>query len=313
MNAEFARLAATHPRLAALVTRALGRVAPAAAVVFPNDEVSLQAVMSCASLGLARQTLYGNAAVINKLCPNIEATDSIAIVDTGDAPRHAADAAVSATRRGLHALLVKGALHTDELLSAVLNRETGLRGGGRLTHTFLFEMQRYHKLLGLTDAVVNIEPDLKTKAEALLHAVRLLRQLGVVAPKVAALAAVEVETASIGATQDAAQLAAQGRAGVFGDAQVEGPLGLDNAISASAARIKGIVSSVAGDPDLLVVPDLNAGNLLYKSFVYLAGAECAGVVHGAQVPIVLTSRAESVFSRLASMAVASMLHQGNPA
>ena len=220
--------------------------------------------------------------------------------------REAARIAVADAASGRVAVLMKGSLHTDELLGAVVARDSGLRGLGRLTHTFVFDLPRYHKLLALTDAVVNISPDLPTKAESLTHAIELMRKLGVVAPKVAILAAVETVNASIPATLDARTLTEWGASGRFGVATVDGPLGFDNAISAHAAATKGIVSAVAGDPDILLVPDLNAGNILYKSFVYIGGGECAGVVQGGRVPIVITSRADSLFSRVASCALAQI-------
>jgi phosphate acetyltransferase/phosphate butyryltransferase len=181
-----------------------------------------------------------------------------------------------------------------------------LGGAGRITHTFIFDLPRYPKLLAVTDAVVNIAPDVSTKADAIANSVRLLGQLGIPNPKVAILAAVETVHESIPATVDARTLVAFALSGRFGPAIVEGPFGFDNAVSAEAAASKGIVSAVAGDPDLLVVPDLNSGNMLYKSFVYMGGGECAGLVLGARVPVILTSRADSHFSRIASCALASI-------
>ncbi len=221
--------------------------------------------------------------------------------------RAAAEAAVVLARADTNGARMKGSLHTDELMSAVVRNHTGLRARRRISHVFVFDAPRYPKLIALADCVVNIAPDLRTKRDIVFNACELLRSaLGIARPKVGILAAVETVNAQIQATVDAAALVEEGRAGAFGDALVEGPLGFDNAISADAARIKGIASQVAGDADLLVVPDLNAGNLLYKSFVYIGGAECAGLVLGAKVPIVLTSRADSLVARVASVALAAL-------
>jgi phosphate acetyltransferase/phosphate butyryltransferase len=199
---------------------------------------------------------------------------------------------------------MKGSLHTDELMAAVVNKEAGLRGSSRISHAFVFDLPRYHKLLALADCVVNIAPDLKTKKDIVGNAVALLRQIGIAQPKVGIVTAVEVVNPSIPATLDAQALVDMARTGAWPGALVEGPFGFDNAFSAEAARIKKIESQVAGDADLLVMPDLNAGNMLYKSFNYVGGGDCAGLVLGAQVPIVLTSRADSLQSRRASVALA---------
>jgi phosphate acetyltransferase len=298
---------ASHPRLVSLIDHARSRPPLSTAIVFPNDEVALRAATSALMAGSLKPMLYGNKRIIESLAKENGAINDIAIVDTGSEPRQAARIAVAAVRRGEHAALMKGSLHTDELLHAVLDPEAGLRTERRLTHTFVFDVPSYHKLFALTDAVVNIAPNLATKADALANAIDVMRALGVARPKAAIVAAVEVESSAIPATVDAARLRELAESGHFGNAIVEGPLGFDNAISAEAARIKGIVSSVAGDPDVLLVPDLNAGNIFYKSLVYLAGGECAGIVQGARVPIVLTSRADSEFSRLASAALASIM------
>jgi len=202
---------------------------------------------------------------------------------------------------------MKGSLHTDELMSAVIHKSTGLRGTTRISHAFVFDLPRYPKLLALADCVVNITPHVPAKRDILTNAIGLLRRLGVVQPKVGIVAAVETVNPAIQATLDAKALVELAREHhVWGDAIVEGPLGFDNAVSAEAARIKGIESRVAGDADLLLVPELNAGNLLYKSFVYIGGGECAGLVLGARVPIVLTSRADSLLARIASVALATI-------
>ncbi len=260
--------------------------------------------MVAARLGIIEPVFYGPASAQGMLIAAGASSQQLRWVDTGDSAREAARIAVGDAAAKRVALLMKGSLHTDELLGAVLARDSGLRLSGRLTHTFVFDLPRYHKLLAVTDAVVNIAPDVQAKAESLTHAIDLMRKMGVVAPKIAVLAAVETVHPSIPATLDARTLAEWGASGHFGSATVHGPLGFDNAISAHAAAAKGITSAVAGDPDILLVPDLNCGNILYKSFVYIGGGECAGVVQGGRVPIVLTSRADSLFSRVASCALA---------
>ena len=199
---------------------------------------------------------------------------------------------------------MKGSLHTDELMSAIVSRRSGLRGDSRISHAFVFDLPRYPKLLALADCVVNIAPNLPTKHDILGNAVRLLQRIGIASPKVAIVAAVETVNPAIPATVDAQALVESAHNGAWPGAIVEGPFGFDNAVSADAARIKGIASKVAGDADLLLMPDLNAGNMLYKSFVYIGGGDCAGLVLGCRVPIVLTSRADSLQSRVASVALA---------
>ncbi|WP_370590619.1 bifunctional enoyl-CoA hydratase/phosphate acetyltransferase [Xylophilus sp. ASV27] len=207
-------------------------------------------------------------------------------------------------REGALGALMKGSLHTDELMSAVVDKACGLRGDTRISHLFLFDLPRYPKLLGLADCVVNIAPPLAVKRDILGNAIGLLRALGVTHPKVGIVAAVETVNPAIPATVDAQALVEMARQGAWPGATVEGPFGFDNVISAEAAQIKKMASSVSGDADLLLVPDLNAGNMLYKSFTYIGGGECAGLVLGARVPIVLTSRADSLPSRIASVALA---------
>lgn len=274
------------------------------AIVYANDALTLRAAIDATQLGLIAPLFYGPEASLRALAARMDVSLPGVCIDTGAVAAQAATAAVRDALGGRIQALMKGSLHTDELLRAVVARESGLRSSRRITHTFVFDLPRFPKLLALTDAVVNIEPDVDTKAEAIIGAVRLLAQLGVAAPKVAILAAVETVSASIPATLAAEALVALATRGRFGAARVEGPLGFDNAISATAAAAKGIVSAVAGAPDLLVAPDLNSGNILYKSFIYIGGGECAGIVQGARVPIVLTSRADSSFSRIASCALA---------
>ena len=299
---------ASHPRLEQLVARAIARAgsAPSAlALVYPCDALAMDAAGRILDSGMARPVLIGPAGLIAQAAAQAGVTlDRFEVVDTGV---HAPDAALRATtlaRSGTVSALMKGSLHTDELMSAVVNKATGLRDNTRISHAFVFDLPRYPKLLALADCVVNIAPDLKTKKDILGNAVALLQTLGIARPKVGIVAAVETVNPAIPATTDARDLVDMAKAGAWPDAIVEGPLGFDNAISAEAARIKKIQSQVAGAADLLVMPDLNAGNMLYKSFNYIGGGDCAGLVLGASVPIVLTSRADSLQSRLASVALA---------
>lgn len=280
------------------------------AVVFPHDVASLRAAVTATQIGLINPVFYGSEARIRALAESESLSIPGVIYDTGGAAIAAANAAVIDAGLERVQALMKGCLHTDELLAPVVARDSPMRGAGRITHTFVFDLPRYHKLLAVTDAVINIAPDIPTKLEEIVNALQLLNRLGVHTPKVAIVAAIETVNASIPATLDAAALVALASEGRFGSAIVEGPLGLDNAVSLAAASAKGIASAVAGDPDLILVPDLNSGNLLYKSFVYVGGGECAGLVQGARVPIILTSRADSQFSRIASCALARIALPG---
>ena len=259
--------------------------------------------------------LIGSRALIERAAAEaaIDIADFELVTSEGDDPRTAAERAVELARSGAFGALMKGSLHTDELMSAVIHKSQGLRGKTRISHAFVFDLPRYPKLLALADCVVNIAPHVPAKRDILTNAIGLLRTLGVVRPKVGIVAAVETVNPAIQATLDADSLVALAQTGEWGDAIVEGPLGFDNAVSAEAARIKGMRSQVAGDADLLLMPDLNAGNMLYKSFVYIGGGECAGLVLGARVPIVLTSRADSLQSRIASVALAMIAQAGRPA
>ena len=298
----------THPKLSALIERAKSLPPLVTAVVYANDALSLRAAIAAAQDGLIEPVFYGCEARIRALAEQLNLPLLGRIEETGESAVDAARRAVRDAAENRVSALMKGSLHTDELMAAVVARDSGLRAETRITHTFIFDLPRYAKLIALTDAVINIAPDVRTKADAITNALRLLIQLGIVAPKVAILAAVETVHERIPATIDAQELVALALSGRFGSAMVEGPFGFDNAISATAAAAKGIVSAVAGCPDLLVVPDLNSGNMLYKSFVYVGGGECAGIVQGARVPIILTSRADSQFSRIASCALASIAH-----
>jgi phosphate acetyltransferase/phosphate butyryltransferase len=298
----------THPRLQALMARATaqaGASPQALGLVYPCDALALDAARRIQDSGMARPVLIGPAARITAAADaaHVDVRD-FELIDSGSAAPDAALRACDLARTGDVRALMKGSLHTDELMAAVVNKDAGLRGSSRISHAFIFELPRYHKLLALADCVVNIAPDLKTKKDILGNAVALLHKLGIAEPKVGIVAAVEVVNPSIPATLDAQALVAMAHAGAWPGAIVEGPFGFDNAFSKEAARIKNMASQVAGDADLFIMPDLNAGNMLYKSFNYVGGGDCAGLALGAQVPIVLTSRADSLQSRMASVALA---------
>ncbi len=280
---------------------------PPLGIVYPGDAVALGAAWHVLEAGIARPVLIGPRDKIAAAADAAEVDASaFDLVDVQGGPRDAAELAVAMARSGAVAALMKGSLHTDELMGAVVQKSTGLRGERRISHIFLFDLPRYPKLLALADCVVNIAPHLPAKRDILANAIELLHRLGEECPKVGILAAVETVNPAIQATVDAKALVDLARQRAFGGAVVEGPFGFDNAISSAAAHTKGIVSQVAGDADLLLVPDLNAGNILYKSFIYIGGGECAGIVLGARVPIVLTSRADSLTARIASAALAML-------
>ncbi|MBS0448355.1 MAG: bifunctional enoyl-CoA hydratase/phosphate acetyltransferase [Proteobacteria bacterium] len=277
------------------------------AVVHPCDALAVDAAQRMATLGIAEPVLVGDPDAIRAAgaASDVDAA-AFEIVPSGPSGAEAAARATALVHAGGADALMKGSLHTDELMSAVVDRATGLRGERRISHAFLFDLPRYPKLLALADCVVNIAPNLAAKRSILGNAIELLQTLGIAEPKVGVVAAVETVNPAIPATLDAAELARLGREGAWPGAIVDGPFGFDNAISAESARIKKISSPVPGDADLLLMPDLNAGNMLYKSFVYIGGGDCAGLVLGARVPVVLTSRADSLQSRIASVALAGL-------
>jgi phosphotransacetylase len=275
-----------------------------AAVAHPCEELALAGAMEAGRQGLITPILVGPVARIR----GIAAGHGIDLdgVELVDAPHShaAADAAVALVRTGRAELLMKGSLHSDELLGSVLAPDAGLRTGRRLSHVFIMDIPTYHKVLMVTDGGINIAPGLEDKADICRNAIDLAIALGVGRPKVAVLAAVETVTSKMPATIDAAALCKMAERGQITGGVIDGPLAFDNAISAEAARTKGIDSPVAGDPDILLAPDLEAGNMLAKQLSFLARADSAGLVLGARVPIVLTSRADNVRSRIASCAIA---------
>ena len=221
---------------------------------------------------------------------------------------HAAAAqGVALVRAGHAQLLMKGSLHTDELMHEVMARETGLRTARRISHVYIMDVPRYPRPLFITDAAISIAPSLEDKRDIVQNAIDLARILGVARPRVAILSAVETVTSKLQSTLDAAALCKMADRGQITDGLLDGPLAFDNAISRQAAAEKGIASAVAGQADIVVVPDLVSGNILAKQLIFLAGADAAGVVVGAQVPIILTSRADAETARIASCAVAVLM------
>jgi phosphotransacetylase len=276
------------------------------AVAHPCEATALSGAIEAARQGLITPILVGPASRIHDVAR--ESAIELGNTPVIDVPHsHAAAAkAVELVRQGRAELLMKGSLHSDELLAAVVAKETGLRTGRRISHVFIMDVPTYHKVLIVTDAAINIAPALEDKADICQNAIDLARSLGVDMPKVAVLAAVETVNSRMPATIEAACLCKMADRGQITGGLVDGPLAFDNAISAEAARMKGIRSDVAGDPDILLVPDLEAGNILAKQLSFLAKADSAGLVLGARVPIILTSRADSVRSRIASCAVAML-------
>jgi phosphate acetyltransferase len=274
------------------------------AVAHPCETSALAGAMEAGEKNLITPILVGPAAKIRQVASDAGiGLGSVRIVDASHSHESAAKA-VALVRAGEAELLMKGSLHTDELLGAVVARETGLRTGRRISHVFIMDVPTYHKVLIVTDAAINIAPALDDKVDICQNAIDLARALGLELPRLAILAAVETVNAKMQATIDAACLCKMAERGQITGAVLDGPLAFDNAISAEAAKIKGITSPVAGNPDILLVPDLEAGNILAKQLSFLANADSAGLVLGARVPIILTSRADSVRSRIASCGVA---------
>jgi len=278
-----------------------------AAVAHPCSEAALESAVQAAERGLIVPILVGPAARIGAVARTLGVDLSRFRVVDSPHSHAAAEAAVALVRAGEAGLLMKGSLHTDELLAAVVQRDVGLRTERRLSHVFLMDVPTYPKVLMITDAAIAIFPTLEDKRDICQNAIDLARALGVTLPKVAILSAIETVNPKIPSTTDAAALCKMADRGQIVNGVLDGPLAMDNAISAAAARIKGIRSAVAGEPDILLVPDLEAGNILAKQLTFMANADAAGVVLGARVPIVLTSRADSVRARLTSCAVAVLM------
>ena len=290
-----------------LLARCEGLAPVPTAVAHPCEVSALAGAIEAGARGLIVPLLVGPA---NKIAETAAAAQlDLANAEIVDVPHSHASAAkaVELIRQGKAEILMKGSLHTDELMSAIVSREGGLRTGRRISHVFIMDVPTYHKVLIVTDAAINIAPTLEDKVDICQNAIDLAVSLGLEKPKVAILAAVETVTSKMPATIDAAALCKMAERGQIKGGILDGPLAFDNAINAQAAETKGIKSAVAGDPDILLAPDLEAGNILAKLLSFLANSDSAGMVLGAKVPVILTSRADTVRSRIASCAVAKLV------
>ena len=296
-----------HSRYQMLLQRCKALPPTPTAVAHPCDESSLQGVVDAAKAGLIAPTLVGPAARIKEIAAQARLDISAFPIVEAAFSQDSADKAVALVRAGKAEALMKGSLHTDELMSAVVKRDTGLRTARRVSHCFVMDVPGHGDALIITDAAVNIAPTLKDKVHITQNAIDLAHDLGAKEVRVAILSAMETVNPDVPSTLEAAALCKMADRGQITGALLDGPLALDNAISPEAARIKKIDSPVAGRANVLVVPDLEAGNMLAKSLTFLAGADAAGIVLGARVPIILTSRADSLMARLASCAVASLV------
>jgi phosphate acetyltransferase len=290
-------------RYTRLIGMARGLEAIPMSVAHPCDAESLKGALMARDAGLIQPVLVGPEARIHSVAEQFNLSlHDCRIIDT--AHSHAsAEAAVRLARNGEVEALMKGSLHTDELMNAVIDRENGLRTARRISHVFLMDVPTYPRPLMITDAAINIEPGLECKADIVQNAIDLAHMLGIAEPKVALLAAVETVNPKMRSTLDAAALCKMADRGQIKGGLLDGPLAFDNAISLAAAQTKGIRSAVAGQADILVVPDIESGNMLAKQLEYLADALSAGVVLGARVPIVLTSRADTAETRTISCAI----------
>jgi phosphate acetyltransferase len=287
-----------------LIARAKSVTPASTLVVHPCDESSLRAAVEAADAGIIVPTLVGPAQKINSVARQHQF--DISRFEVVDAPHSdgAAAKAVQMIHEAKGELLMKGSLHTDELMRAVTASATGLRTGRRISHVFVVDVPHHTETLFITDAAINIFPDLDVKRDIIQNAIDLFTAVGLGTPRVAILSAVETVTSKIPSTIEAAALCKMADRGQITGGILDGPLAFDNAVDPEAARIKGIESPVAGRAQILVVPDLEAGNMLAKNLIFLSKADSAGLVLGARVPIILTSRADSVRSRLASCAAA---------
>ncbi|MEI2686160.1 MAG: bifunctional enoyl-CoA hydratase/phosphate acetyltransferase [Cypionkella sp.] len=294
---------ARHAQLVA-AAQAVGAIATA--VIHPCDADSLLGALAARDAGLIVPVLVGPLAKIRAVAvAQGVSLDGIELVDT--AHSHAAAAAgVAMAREGKVAALMKGKLHTDEIMAAVVDSATGLRTDRRISHVFALDVPHYDKPLFITDAAINIEPDLNVKRDIIQNAIDLAHALGIKLPKVAILSAVETVTPAIRSTVEAAALCKMAERGQISGGVLDGPLAFDNAVSLEAAKAKDIVSVVAGQADILVAPDMVSGNMIAKQLIYLAGAQSAGLALGARVPIILTSRSDGVAARVASAALATL-------
>ena len=296
-----------HERYRRLIERCKKLPPTPTAVAHPCDESSLQGAVDAAREGLIEPILVGPAARIREIASKAGLDISRCTMVEAAFSQESAEKAVEQVRSGRAEALMKGSLHTDELMGAVVKRDTGLRTARRISHCFIMDVPGHPEPLIITDAAVNITPSLKEKVDIVQNAIDLAHDLGVDEVRVAILSAMETVNPDVPSTIEAAALCKMADRKQITGAILDGPLALDNAINLEAAKIKKIDSLVAGRANVLVVPDLEAGNMLAKSLSFLAGADAAGIVLGARVPIILTSRADSLIARLASCAVASLI------
>ncbi|WP_299364920.1 bifunctional enoyl-CoA hydratase/phosphate acetyltransferase [uncultured Paracoccus sp.] len=302
-------MSAYPQKLQHLIERACDLDPVQVAVVDAAQSVVLETLRDAVTLGLVEPRLVGEPDAILALCRNMGWAIDPAWIIPSASDVEAAARTVAMVRGGEADFLMKGNLHTDVLLRAVLDKDSGLRlPGRRVSHLFLVDVPGHDRLIGITDAAINIEPDLSAKAEICQNAIDLFHILGIAEPNVAVLSAVETVASGIVSSLDAACLTMMARRGQLTGAQVDGPLAFDNAISALAAKEKGIQSDVAGHADILLVPDLVSGNILAKALEYLGRGVAAGVAVGLSVPVVLTSRADPASARMASLAIAALMH-----
>ncbi len=304
MTAALPALHHPHAKYERLIEAAKQVPAARTVVVHPCDETSLQGLCDAAEAGIIIPIIVAPAAKVAAVAAKYKLDVSrFEIVDVPHSDA-AASKGVELIRAGKGELLMKGSLHTDELMRAVTSSTNGLRTERRISHVFIMDVPTYPETLFITDAAINIFPDLEAKRDIIQNAIDLFVQIGLGTPKVAILSAVETVTPKIPSTIDAAALCKMAERGQITGGILDGPLAFDNAVDPEAAEIKGIKSEVAGHAQILVVPDLEAGNMLAKNLIFLAKADAAGIVLGARVPIILTSRADSVRTRMASCAIA---------
>lgn len=294
-----------HPHLDKIIADALALESPRVAVCFPCSASSIEAAVSAQQMGLIQPIMIGPGKHIEAIAEK-SAIDlaRVEFIETGEDPVAAAQKSAELCRDGTANVIMKGSLHTDKLLGTVVSKEGGLRASRRMSHVFVFDLPGQSRLVLMADCVININPGLIEKRDIIQNAIDVAHALNIARPYVAILSAVELINPAIPGTIDAAALCKMAERGQITGAVVDGPLGYDIAISIEAARIKGISWPHAERPDILIMPNLEAGNMLYKQMVYVAKAECAGIILGTKVPIVVTSRADSPKARVASCALA---------
>ena len=278
------------------------------AVCWPLSDVALRGATEAAEEGLIKPTLIGDEAEMRALAAKIGVDISKYPILDADSEVKAAEISVAMCRSGNAQAMMKGSLHTDELMKVAMARDTGLRTSRRITHVFVMDTPAYARTLLISDAAINIKPEFEDKIHIVQNAIDLAHALGIPEPKVALLSAVETVNPKIPSTMEAAALCKMADRGQITGGILDGPLAFDTAVSANAAKIKHLDSPVTGQADILIVPDLESGNMLAKQLEYLGGAQLAGIVLGARVPVILTSRADSAETRLTSCAVAVLLH-----